>query len=146
MGKSGKGQQWVLGPGGKKILIPGGPGQQPGMGQGAGQGQNGQGPDSPGGAPGKGIGNSHDGNVAGKRTDLKAGTTDVQEQGIDSHQGPSNSEVILSAAERGFKGSGYKKVFTQYHTVAEQQINKDQVPDGYRFYVHRYFQLIRPRE
>jgi hypothetical protein len=143
----GKGQQWVLGPGGKKILISGGQGQGPGEGQGQnGQGQNGQGQDSPGGGPGKGIGNSHDSNVAGKRTDLKTGTTDVQEQGIDSQQGPSNSEVILGAAERGFKGSGYKKVFTQYHTVAEQQINKDQVPDGYRFYVHRYFQLIRPRE
>ncbi len=40
-----------------------------------------------------------------------------------------------AAAERGFKGRGYKKVFTDYHTVAEQQINKDQIPDGYRFYV-----------
>jgi hypothetical protein len=70
----------------------------------------------------------------------------VQEQSVDTKQGPSNSEVILTAAERGFKGSGYKKVFTEYHTQAEKEINKDQVPDGYRFYVHRYFQLIRPRE
>ena len=54
--------------------------------------------------------------------------------------------MILSAAERGFKGKPYKKVYTDYRTVAEQQINKDKVPDGYRFYVHRYFQLIRPRE
>ena len=135
----GKGQQWVIGPGGKKILIPG-------MGQGAGQGS-GPGKDGPGsGQGGKEAGTGHDGNLAGKRTDLKSGTTDVQQQGIDTQQGPSNSQVILSAAERGFKGSGYKKVFKDYHTVAEQQINKDQVPDGYRFYVHRYFQLIRPRE
>lgn len=70
----------------------------------------------------------------------------MQAAGIDSGQGPSNSEVILSAAERGFKGKPYKKVYTDYHTVAEQQINKDQIPDGYRFYVQRYFQLIRPRE
>ena len=54
--------------------------------------------------------------------------------------------LILSAAERGFKGKPYKKVYTDYRTVAEQQINKDKIPDGYRFYVHRYFQLIRPRE
>ena len=74
------------------------------------------------------------------------GTQDVQAQGLDSQQGPSNSQVILSAAERGFKGGAYKRVFTKYQTVAEQQINKDTVPDGYRFYVHRYFQLIRPRE
>ncbi len=147
-GKGGKGQQWVIGPDGKKILIPGagsGPGDMPGMGQGAGQG--GDGKDGPGaGQGGKEAGTGHDGNLAGKRTDLKSGTTDVQQQGLDTGQGPSNSQVILSAAERGFKGSGYKKVFKDYHTVAEQQINKDTVPDGYRFYVHRYFQLIRPRE
>ncbi|MEO7327035.1 MAG: hypothetical protein ABI193_00550 [Minicystis sp.] len=153
-GKDGQGKQpggkgqLVIGPGGKKILIPGGSGGMPG-GDGPGDspgGQNGNGPDSPGGGPGKGAGTSHDGNLAGKRTDLKGGTVDVQEQGLDTQQGPSNSEIILSAAERGFKGTGYKKVFTKYHTVAEQQINKDQVPDGYRFYVHRYFQLIRPRD
>ncbi len=146
----GKGQQWVIGPGGKKILIPGmgpggGQGDMPGAGQGQGQGS-GPGQDGQGPGGGKEAGTGHDPNLTGKRTDLKGGTTDVQQQGLDTQQGPSNSQVILSAAERGFKGSGYKKVFTDYHTVAEQQINKDQVPDGYRFYVHRYFQLIRPRE
>lgn len=146
----GQGQQWVIGPGGKRILISkgsGGQGEMPGQGQGPGQGQQGQGQGQDGpGNPGKGIGTSHDANVKGARSDLKGQTTDVQAQGLDSHQGPSNSEVILAAAERGFKGKGYKKVFTDYHTVAEQQINKDKIPDGYRFYVHRYFQLIRPRE
>lgn len=150
-GKGQRGQQWVIGPGGKKILVltqGGGQGDQPGQGegqQGQGEGQQGQGGQGkePG---GKGIGSGHDPNLTGKRSDPKMGTQDVQAQGLDTQQGPSNSEVILSAAERGFKGGAYKRVFTQYHTVAEQQINKDTVPDGYRFYVHRYFQLIRPRE
>ncbi|AKT43178.1 hypothetical protein [Chondromyces crocatus] len=140
--KPGEGQVWVLGPGGKKILMPGGQGQgQPG---GEGQGQQGGGEgNQPG---GKGAGTGRGPEVAGKRTDPKMGTQDVQAQGVDTQQGPSNSEVILSAAERGFKGGPYKKVFTQYKTVAEEQINKEQIPDGYRFYVNRYFQLIRPRE
>ena len=64
----------------------------------------------------------------------------------DTGQGPSNSEVILAAAERGFKGGPYKKVYKDYRTHAEAEINKDEIPDGYRFYVRRYFQLIRPRE
>ncbi|WP_437478768.1 hypothetical protein WME75_30930 [Sorangium sp. So ce1014] len=140
-GGQGKGQELVIGPGGKKILMPGGQGQGQ-DGQGSGQG-NSNGGNQPG---GDGAGSSRGGEVAGKRTDPKMGTQDVQAQGLDTQQGPSNSEVILSAAERGFKGTGYKKVFTDYHTVAEQQINKDQIPDGYRFYVNRYFQLIRPRE
>jgi len=143
----GQGQQWVIGPGGKKILVPGmGQGQGEGPGQ-QGNGQDGKGNGGDGTDPGgHGVGSGHDGNVAGKRTDPKMGTSDVQAQGLDSQSGPTNSEVILSAAERGFKGSPYKKVFKEYHTVAEQQINKDQIPDGYRFYVHRYFQLIRPRD
>lgn len=141
----GKGGEGLMpGAGGQKMLVLSkGAGQ--GQGDGPGPGQNGQGQDGPG-APGKGIGTTHDANLTGKRTDLKGGTTDVQEQSVDTKQGPSNSEVILTAAERGFKGTGYKKVFTDYHTQAEKEINKDQVPDGYRFYVHRYFQLIRPRE
>ncbi|WP_437619437.1 hypothetical protein [Sorangium sp. So ce1151] len=138
-GKGGQGQELVIGPGGKKIMMPGGQGQD---GQGSGQG-NSNGGNQPG---GDGAGSGRGGEVAGKRTDPKLGTQDVQAQGLDTQEGPSNSEVILGAAERGFKGTGYKKVFTDYHTVAEQQINKDQIPDGYRFYVNRYFQLIRPRE
>ncbi|XXX73679.1 hypothetical protein WMF30_39155 [Sorangium sp. So ce134] len=138
-GGQGQGQELVIGPGGKKILMPGGQGQD---GQGNGQGNN-SGGNQPG---GDGAGSGRGGEIAGKRTDPNMGTQDVQAQGLDTQQGPSNSEVILSAAERGFKGTGYKKVFTDYHTVAEQQINKDQIPDGYRFYVNRYFQLIRPRE
>jgi hypothetical protein len=138
----GQGKGMSIGPGGKMLKLVQG-GQGPGEGPGAGAGQ---GPDSPGGGPGKGIGTTHDPNVMGKRTDMKTGVSDVQEQGLDTQQGPTNSEVILGAAQRGFKGSGYKKVFTDYHTRAEEQINKDQIPDGYRFYVHRYFQLIRPRE
>lgn len=138
--QSGQGQTWVIGPGGKKILMPGGQGQ----------GQEGQGSPGHGGGGsqpgGNGVGSGRGGDVAGKRTDPKMGTQDVQAQAVDTQEGPSNSEVILSAAERGFKSTGYKKVFTDYHTVAEQQINKDQIPDGYRFYVNRYFQLIRPRD
>jgi hypothetical protein len=150
-GKGGQGEgQLVIGPGGKKILISkGGPGQGQGQGQGPSQPGDGQGQSAgqdEGGGHGDGIGSSHDPNLAGKRTDPKMGTADVQAQGLDTHAGPTNSEVILGAAERGFKGTGYKKVFTTYHTVAEQQMNKDTIPDGYRFYVHRYFQLIRPRE
>jgi hypothetical protein len=74
------------------------------------------------------------------------GTQDTQVAGQDTGQGGSRSEVILGAAERGFASRGYKKVFTEYHTVAEEALNKDEIPGGYRFYVRRYFQLIRPRE
>lgn len=142
-GQQGQGE----GPGQKGVSLGLGQGQgqgdQPG-GMPGGQGQNGG--EANGGPPGSGWGTGHDSDVKGDRTDLKGQTTATRAEAADTGQGPSNSEVILAAAERGFKGGPYKKVYKDYRTVAEQQINKDEIPDGYRFYVRRYFQLIRPRE
>ncbi len=133
------GETWILGPNGEKLmLITRGQG---GQGQG-GQGQGGQG----GGQPGRGAGTGHDPNVKGAATNAKMGTQDTQVAGQDTGQGGSRSEVILGAAERGFASRGYKKVFREYNTVAEEALDKDEIPGGYRFYVRRYFQLIRPRE
>ncbi|MEZ4294556.1 MAG: hypothetical protein R3B70_06245 [Polyangiaceae bacterium] len=144
-GQDGQGQG--TGPGkGVTIGLGQGQGQGDGQGPGQGQGQDGNGGDSNGGQPGQGFGTGHDGDIKGDRTDLKGQTTATRAEAADTGQGPSNSEVILSAAERGFKGGPYKKVYKDYRTYAEQQINKDEIPDGYRFYVRRYFQLIRPRE
>jgi hypothetical protein len=138
-GQGGGGETWILGPNGEKILMisaskgQGGQGGQPG-------GQGGQGQKGPG------YGQGHDSNVQGGATNPKVGVQDTQVQGNDTGQGGSRSEVILGAAERGFASRGYQKVYREYHTVAEEALNKDEIPGGYRFYVRRYFQLIRPRE
>lgn len=94
----------------------------------------------------KSPGSEHDSNLQGKATNPKVGTQDTQVQGNETGQGGSRSEVILGAAERGFANKGYTKVYREYHTVAEEALNKDEIPGGYRFYVRRYFQLIRPRD
>jgi hypothetical protein len=140
----GQGEEvWVIGPDGQKVLVMksggsgSGSGSQPGGEQPGGQG------DQPG---GKSWGTGHDPNLTGGATNPKMGTQDVTAAGLDTGQGPSRAEVIYGAAERGFVGKGYKKVFTEYETVAEKAIEKEDVPPGYRFYVQRYFQLIRPRE
>ncbi|MEI9952067.1 MAG: hypothetical protein WDO74_24545 [Pseudomonadota bacterium] len=113
---------------------------------GSGQGQP---SDKPGGSDpgaGPGYGSGHDPKLAGDATDLKGKTTDVTAAGVDTGQGAASSQVIYGAAERGFVGRGYKQVFTDYQTVAERALSQDEIPSGYRFYVRRYFQLIRPRE
>ena len=115
------------------------PGSAPGAGKdGQGDGQSGE--------PGKGYGAGHDPNIAGDPTKLEGKTQDVSAAGVDSGQGAASAEVIYGAAERGFVGKGYQQVFTDYQTVAEQVMQKDEIPPGYRFYVRRYFQLIRPRD
>ena len=134
------GQTWILGPNGEKILM-----LSQGQGQGQGQGQNGG--QGQGGSPNPhGWGTGHDGQVQGGATNPKVGTQDTQVAGQDTGQGASRSEVIQGAAERGFASRGYTKVYREYHTVAEEALNKDEIPGGYRFYVRRYFQLIRPRD
>ncbi|MES1173743.1 MAG: hypothetical protein ABUL62_05390 [Myxococcales bacterium] len=129
------------GPGSVPIEIP-----VPQQGSGSGQGEP---SDKPGGGdPGAGpsYGNGHDSKLQGDATDLKGKTTDVTAAGADTGQGAASSQVIYGAAERGFVGRGYKQVFTDYQTVAEQALSQDEIPSGYRFYVRRYFQLIRPRD
>jgi hypothetical protein len=138
----GGGELWVVGPNGEKILmITQGQGQG-GAGQGQGQnGGQGDGPPNP-----HGWGTGHDGHVQGAATNPKVGTEDTQVAGQDTGQGGSRSEVIQGAAERGFASRHYVKVYREYHQVAEEALQKDEVPGGYRFYVRRYFELIRPRE
>jgi hypothetical protein len=60
--------------------------------------------------------------------------------------GQTKSEIIESAASGGFASQGYKDVFVEYEDVAEEVLESEQVPPGYRYYVRRYFDLIRPRE
>jgi hypothetical protein len=112
---------------------------------GEGQGQGGDPGGEGGGKGGREWGVGHDPNLQGKATNPKMGTEDTQVQGAAA-QGASRSQVILGAAERGFASRGYKKVYTEYHQVAEESLAKDEIPGGYLFYVKRYFQLIRPRE
>jgi hypothetical protein len=125
---------------GPSIDVP-----MPGEGQSNGAGKDTETPGQGEGA-GRGYGSGHDDRLAGDPTKLDGKTQDVTAAGVDSGQGAASAEVIYGAAERGFVGKGYQKVFTDYETVAEQVMTQDEIPPGYRFYVRRYFQLIRPRD
>ncbi len=133
-----QGETWIVGANGQKMLMLSKGGGGSGSGNG---GSDGTGPGHPG-----TWGEGHDPNVQGKGTNPSMGTQDTQVQGSDTGQGGSRSQVILGAAERGFASRAYKKVYTEYHQVAEESFAKDEIPGGYRFYVKRYFQLIRPRD
>jgi hypothetical protein len=150
-GEDGQGQPGKPGSGNMEVKLGrGGNIPIPGMQSGSqGSPSPGQGPQQPGsGQSGNGVGDGHDGAIAGDRTRLpgQSQTHDVTAAGIDSGEGSASAEVIYGAAQRGFVGRQYKDVFTEYQSVAEQVIEKDEIPPGYRFYVRRYFQLIRPRE
>lgn len=78
-------------------------------------------------------------------TELESERVDTRVQG-ELGEGPSRSQVIREAGQRGFASRGYEQVHGDYSRHAEAVLEHDQVPGGYRFYVRRYFQLIRPRQ
>lgn len=81
----------------------------------------------------------------GDATSLDADHVNTRVEG-EQQAGPSRSQIIEGASSDGFAARGYQKVFTDYERHAESVIERDEIPGGYRFYVRRYFQLIRPRE
>jgi hypothetical protein len=68
-----------------------------------------------------------------------------REARVRNGAGPNRSEVIESAARRGFATRDYVRVFTDYQPVVEESLSAAAVPEGRRYVVRRYFQLIRPR-
>jgi hypothetical protein len=136
----GKGQkELVLGPDGQPIPIPmqeqGSRAARPGSGDGPGKGEAGS----------QDWGSGTDPKLQGAPSQLEGKTEDVSAAAVDTGQGSSTSEVVFGAAESGFTGNRYQKVYTQYRTVAEDVLEQENIPAGYEFYVRRYFQLIRPR-
>jgi len=139
----GPGQQGQNGP---RVMMPGQGGsavlEMPGMGTRPGQGAEGAGQ----GGQGPGAGTGHDETTLDDPTRLSGSRQATRVEGEQSGRGPTRSEVILGAAERGFASHEYERVFVDYESHAEEVIEQDQIPGGYRFYVRRYFQLIRPRD
>lgn len=152
--------------------TPGGAGQESGDGSGEAQGSSGEGdgahrgtaraddaaasaalaadgtgafPDETAGA-GNGIGHQLGGAPLGaRRSDLaNARGTEADVQLADS-AGPGRAEVIGDAAGRGFASRGYAQMFTDYAAAVEDALGATAVPEGKRYLVRRYFDLIRPR-
>lgn len=107
-----------------------------------------QGEESGGGAPeesdfaGQGEGDRQ----GGEETKGSGEGRDEKASAIDTGEGKSRSEIIKAASEEGFATTEYKDVYVDYESVVEEVMEKEKIPAGYRFYIKRYFQLIRPQE
>ena len=98
------------------------------------------------GGSGNGIGHQPGGAPLGARhgdaTSARGAETDVP---IVDGAGPGRAEVIGTAAGRGFASPGYARTFNDYAAAVEDALGATAVPDGKRYLVRRYFDLIRPR-
>ena len=71
-------------------------------------------------------------------------THDEKLTGMDSGT-QTTSQVIESAAQGGFATEAYREVYQSYEKAAEDILETESVPQGYRNYVERYFDMIRPQ-
>lgn len=92
-----------------------------------------------------GAGDEHDESRGAPSPRSERGYEDRALAGARS-RGPTRSQVIRGAARGGFATAAYRRVYGDYRAHAEQLIERDDVPPGYRYYVRRYFQLVRPRD
>ena len=90
------------------------------------------------------IGQGHDPQLMGEKERLPVRAKDVSVAGEEG-DGPSSSQVVSAAAQRGFATRGWKQVHQDYRGVVEERMERQSIPAGHRRYVRRYFDLIRPR-
>lgn len=104
--------------------------------------------DKPGGAAAgesNGAGEGAGDKTLGEATDMNSKGQDTKLDGRDA-KGPSKSEIIKAASEEGFATTDYKDVYVDYESVVEEVMDREAVPAGYRYYIKRYFELIKPRD
>lgn len=133
------------GGGPETISRDSGEGQQQGSG-GQGSGSSGAGRAGEGqGANGAGEGSGGDWRGAPGASSSEALARALEQEAIDSGEGLSRAETVEGAGEGGFARSEYRDVFIEYEEVADEVIDREEIPSGYRYYVERYFELITPR-
>jgi len=96
-------------------------------------------------ATGGGVGHNAGGPPLGRATGPGSRGRETEARVADG-AGPSRAEVIGVAAGRGFAAPTYARVFADYQSAVEEALGSTAVPEGKRYLVRRYFDLIRPRD
>jgi hypothetical protein len=95
---------------------------------------------------GTGIGHQPGGAPLGaRRGDTKATAGSETDVRLADGAGPGRAEAIGTAGGRGFASPGYARAFTDYAAAVEDALGATRIPEGKRYLVRRYFDLIRPR-
>ncbi len=73
------------------------------------------------------------------------GVQGAGESTVETTVVPIDEDPETSTDGQGAEDS-YKEVYTKYHKLSEDALSQEQIPLGYRFYVKRYFESIKPNE
>ena len=93
---------------------------------------------------GDGAGSQAGGKPLGRRGDMQTRGHEAEAR-VANGAGPNRAQVIGGAADRGFAQRDYARVFSDYQAAVEDALATTAVPEGRRYVVRRYFDLIRPR-
>lgn len=105
------------------------------------------------GRAGDGVGGGTDPNPFGALTNLDSfrqleritGVQGAGESTVETTEVPIAGDPTTSTEGQSTADS-YKEVYTKYHNLSEDALSQEQIPLGYRFYVKRYFESIKPKE
>ena len=102
--------------------------------------------------PGPGIGSATDSNPLGALTELDAyrqleRITGVQGAGDSTIEEITQTLIAEDPASVGTQTvKSYEEAYTKYQQFSEDALAQEQIPLGYKFYVKRYFESIKPNE
>jgi hypothetical protein len=92
---------------------------------------------------GKGAGTATSDNQPGEPTSLDASLNLEHVTGLQG-DGPSTVQTTKASAEGQQSAVSYKEAYTKYQKLSEDALTEEQIPLGYKFYVKRYFEAIKP--
>ena len=93
--------------------------------------------------PGTGIGKATSATQLGELTSLYSVLNLEQITGVQG-EGTSTVQTSKASAEGQQSAVSYKDTYTKYQKLSEDALTQEQIPLGYKFYVKRYFESIKP--
>lgn len=94
-------------------------------------------------APSAGIGNKTSASQLGQLTSLDSVLNLEQITGVQG-EGTSTIQTSKASAEGQQSAVSYKDAYSKYQKLSEDVLTQEQIPLGYKFYVKRYFESIKP--
>lgn len=93
--------------------------------------------------PSNGVGNKTSASQLGQVTSLDSVLNLEQITGVQG-EGASTVQTSKASAEGQQSAVSYKEAYTKYQKLSEDVLTQEQIPLGYKFYVKRYFESIKP--
>ena len=96
-------------------------------------------------SPSKGAGKATSASQLGQLTSLDSALNLTRITGVQG-EGASAIQTVASSAEGQQSSVSYKDAYAKYQKLSEDALTQEQIPLGYKFYVKRYFESIKPSD